>query len=168
MSFRRLLIRRSGAWAWHLSPVLPGLLLLTAPRGAAWAQDLSPVPASTLDGVYTEGQARKGESTFGKQCTACHVPAAITGLPFRKAWSGRTVGEFFELIRTTMPEDNPGKLSRGQYVDIIAYLLKLNGYPPGEKSLPADDGALQRIRIDTTSSGSGQTERRKDGKREET
>jgi mono/diheme cytochrome c family protein len=127
------------------------LLLLTPPGGAAWAQDPSPAPASTLDGVYTERQARKGESTFGKQCTACHVPAAITGMPFRKTWSGRTVGEFFELIRTTMPEDNPGKLSRGQYADIIAYLLQLNGYPPGEKPLPADDGALQRIRIDTTS-----------------
>lgn len=137
---------------WHLASALAGLFLLAAPPGIARAQDSS--PASTLDGVYTEGQARKGESTFGKQCTACHVPAAITGLPFRKVWSGRTVGEFFELIRTTMPEDNPGKLNRGQYLDIIAYLLKLNGYPPGEKPLPADDAALQRIRIDTTSSGS--------------
>ena len=38
-----------------------------------------------------------------------------------------------------MPDDNPGKLSRRQYADIVAYLLQLNGMPrTGPRSLSAD------------------------------
>ena len=48
-----------------------------------------------------------------------------------------------------MPTDNPGRLSRGQYADILAYLFRLNGFPAGARELPNDDEGLKKIRIET-------------------
>ncbi len=111
------------------------------------AQDTLATTSSTLDSVFSASQADKGAQTYKKNCTACHAPAAYTGLRFKRVWSGRSVYDFFDLIRTTMPDDNPGKLSRGEYADIMAYLLKLNGLPTGEKDLPDDDERLKAIKI---------------------
>ena len=46
-----------------------------------------------------------------------------------------------------MPNDKPGKLSRGQYAEIVAYLLELNGFPAGKTPLPSDDEKLKQIQI---------------------
>jgi hypothetical protein len=46
-----------------------------------------------------------------------------------------------------MPADNPGKLSRNQYADIVAYLLQLNGMPAGTQALSSDPKLLEKIRI---------------------
>jgi mono/diheme cytochrome c family protein len=123
------------------------LLLGGAGRTGA-AQEAPPAETSTLGGAYSAAQARRGADAYQKHCTECHVPAAVSGSAFRQAWAGRTVYDYYELIRTTMPNDNPGRLSRGQYVDIVAYLLQLSGMPPGARPLPTDTAALRRIRID--------------------
>ena len=103
---------------------------------------------STLKGAYTDAQAQKGEATYRKQCGQCHAAAAYAGAAFRRAWPGRTAYDYFDQIRTTMPNDNPGRLSRGQYVEIVAYLFKLNGLPAGERPLPSDEDKLKLIRIE--------------------
>lgn len=108
------------------------------------------VALSTLQGAFTEAQARKGEEVYRRYCIECHTPAAYVGAAFRNAWTGRTVFDLFELIRTTMPNDRPGKLGRGQYAEIVAYLLHLNGLPAGEKKLPSNEDGLKQIRIDTS------------------
>jgi hypothetical protein len=46
-----------------------------------------------------------------------------------------------------MPNDSPGKLSRAQYTDIVAYLLQLNGMPAGARPLNPDPKQLEQIRI---------------------
>jgi S-disulfanyl-L-cysteine oxidoreductase SoxD len=127
--------------------VAAALLLGGVVRSAA-AQDAAPAESSTLAGAYTDAQARRGGDTYRKHCTECHVPAAVSGNVFRRAWAGRTVYDYYELIRTTMPNDNPGKLSRKQYADIVAFLLQLSGMPPGERALPTDAASLRRIRIE--------------------
>ena len=38
--------------------------------------------------------------------------AALTGLPFTAKWSGKTIGDLFELINKDMPNDDPGSLTR--------------------------------------------------------
>jgi mono/diheme cytochrome c family protein len=124
------------------------ILLLGGAVGAAGAQEAPPAETSTLAGAFTAAQARRGGEAYRRHCTECHVPAAVTGPPFRRAWAGRTVYDYYELIRTTMPNDSPGKLSRGQYADIVAYLLQLSGLPAGDRPLPTDTAALRRIRID--------------------
>ena len=69
---------------------------------------------------------------------------------FRIRWVGQTAGDIFELVSTMMPEGDPGSLSPEDYANLLAYILRLNGYPAGEEPLPADVSALQNLRIEET------------------
>ena len=74
----------------------------------------------------------------------------ITGGAFTANWNQLTVGDLFERIRTTMPLDRPGKLSRQQNADVIAFILKSNGWPAGSTELSRELAALKQITIDST------------------
>ena len=118
----------------------------------AVAQD-STAPANggdrpTTSGVFTDVQARRGEESYKINCVSCHSAKAYTGEAFKVAWLTRTAYDIFDLIRTQMPEDNPGALPRQEYVDIVAYLFSLNGYPTGAQDLPGDDDGLKKVKID--------------------
>lgn len=117
--------------------------------GVAWAQGTP----SVLDGSYTEAQAARGSSQYAQNCAACHGTGlsgngeapALVGAEFVSDWAGLTVGDLFERIRTSMPQDNPGKLTRDQYADILAFVLKANGYPAGQKELDRRTEFLKAI-----------------------
>jgi mono/diheme cytochrome c family protein len=126
------------------------LSLVSSPYAVARAQDTTAHPdtRSVLTGVYTDDQAKKGESTYGKFCVACHDASEHAGEVFEEAWSGRPVFDFFMKIRTTMPDDEPGKLNDQQYTDIVAYMLKLSGYPSGATTLPYESEKMRGIMIE--------------------
>ncbi len=135
-----------------LSCAFTALCLATAAGGAAGAQDSATAtppekPAST--GVYTEAQAQRGETAYNTSCLECHSAKAYTGDDFKLAWVSRRAFDLFDRISSTMPDDNPGILPRQDYVDIVAYMFSLNGYPKGGDELPADDDGLKRVRIDS-------------------
>lgn len=109
----------------------------------------APTVRSVMAGVFNTEQVARGRAGHRSQCASCHGAEAYSGEAFEKAWKGQTVFDLMELIRTTMPNDNPGNLPLNEYVDIVAYILNLNGYPPGESELPADVEALKRVVIDT-------------------
>ncbi|MGZ5926265.1 MAG: c-type cytochrome [Rhizomicrobium sp.] len=111
--------------------------------GAAGSAVRAQTSSSVLDGVYTQAQAARGADQFAQNCAACHGSSlngngeapALVGGEFVADWAGLTLGDLAERIHNTMPQDNPGKLSRAQYADILAYILKANGYPEGQKEL---------------------------------
>jgi sarcosine oxidase len=113
----------------------------------ATANGVGAGPVSSLTGVYTQSQASKGGEAYNKYCSACHPREWHSGEAFQSTWGGRTTFELFDYLRTTMPSDNPGRLSRGQYTDIVAYLLQQNGMPAGPRRLSADPKQLELIRI---------------------
>ena len=51
----------------------------------------------------------------------------------------------FEVISDSMPEDDPGGMKLEEYADVIAYLLRLNGFPTGQTELPTSKEALSTI-----------------------
>jgi len=102
---------------------------------------------SSLTGVYSQAQARKGGDTYRKFCSTCHATVSHSGEAFQTTWGGRSAADLFDYLRTTMPNDSPGKLSRAQYTDIVAYLLQLNGMPAGARPLNPDPKQLEQIRI---------------------
>lgn len=132
-----------------LAAALAALLLVTPSVLAT--QDSTAVPAgrSVMSGVFNAEQVARGRSLHRSQCSSCHGAEDYTGEAFAQAWKGQTVFDFMDLVRQTMPEDSPGKLPLGEYVDIVAYVLNLNGYPQGEAELPADEAVLKTIRIDS-------------------
>lgn len=127
------------------SLVCAGLVLSAAP---AAGQEANGSERSVLDGVFSTTQASRGRATFSSVCAECHTSGQFRGASFQASWAGRSVASFFELLRTTMPNDDPGRLTRDEYAAVIAYLLQLNGYPAGERSLPVDAAALARIRFE--------------------
>jgi mono/diheme cytochrome c family protein len=92
------------------------------------------------DGVYTEAQANRGMMPYGQSCAGCHALAAegrspLVGDPFWKSFSQKTVGELLEFVSTYMPNGTPGSLSKAAYADIVALMLKSNGFPAGASEL---------------------------------
>jgi alcohol dehydrogenase (cytochrome c) len=69
----------------------------------------------------------------------------LTG-PFWSIWRAGQRG-FFDQIKMTMPADAPESLKPQEYADVIAYLFSVNKFPAGEKELPADQTALDNIKI---------------------
>ena len=120
-------------------------IVLVATRQAAAQKS---APTSVLNGVFTDVQAQHGESVFQSNCSSCHTPSSQTGSQFELRWSGRSVYDYVQLIRTTMPNEEPGRLSRPDYVAIVAFLFKSHGYPAAEDPLPDDDDRLKQITIE--------------------
>ncbi len=116
----------------------------------------APQSRSVWDGVYTAQQADRGKALYGQQCSSCHgatldgggAAPPLAGADFKSNWKGQTVGDLFEKTQTTMPADQPGKLSREQTADILAFLLASNGFPAGSKELPTDATLLAKIHIE--------------------
>ncbi len=98
--------------------------------------------------IYTEEQAAAGQAVFTKTCSECHETKDVTGADFRTKWKGQTVFALFEQIRTTMPDGNPGTLSRDEYIGTVAYILKLNGLPSGTTPLATDSTGLAGLTLD--------------------
>lgn len=119
-----------------------GAVLLGGPTAGA-AQD-PPAPRSTLDGVYTSEQAARGRETYVRVCSQCHALDWYRGDVVR-AWEGAPLYGLFEVISTTMPQDNPGSLRRRDYVDMLAYILQLNGMPTGGQELSTGTSRLREI-----------------------
>jgi S-disulfanyl-L-cysteine oxidoreductase SoxD len=121
--------------------------------GAVAAQETT---SSVLDGVYSAPQAARGADGFVQNCAPCHGASlggvgeapALLGAQFIADFNGLTVGDLFERIRTTMPLNNPGGLSRDQYADILAFLLKSNGFPAGPRELYRRTEYLNVIRFE--------------------
>jgi S-disulfanyl-L-cysteine oxidoreductase SoxD len=125
----------------------------------AFAVSLSVFAAgrSAWDGVYTKEQANRGRTAYNAECLKCHAEnlaggeaaPALVGEEFLQKWNGKTAGALFELMRKTMPSDDPGGLSSRQYSDMLAYILSANKFPAGEKELDRELASLNEIRIET-------------------
>lgn len=102
----------------------------------------STAPPSTV--TFTEAQAARGGEVFGSVCFDCHSRKDINNADFRVKWGGRSAFDFFEQIRSTMPESNPGALERSSYVDLTAYMMHLNGLAAGTVPLPDDEATLKK------------------------
>ena len=119
-----------------------------AAQGAATAQ-------TVWDRVFTPDQATRGSATYLDECSRCHSETLaggdfgppVVGTAFWDEWKEKTAADLFDLIRTTMPQDSPGRLSASQIADVLAFLMKSNGFPAGETPLSSDAAALALIRI---------------------
>lgn len=112
---------------------------------------------SVWDGVYTEEQAKRGETVYKKECGACHgemltggeSAPPLTGGSFQANWNGLTLGDLFDRIRKTMPQSKPGSLTRQQGSDVLAFMLSMNKFPAGKTELYRQSEMLKEIRFET-------------------
>jgi cytochrome c len=130
-------------------PVLT-VLVLQSTLGA------QPATKSVWDGSYTEAQAARGKDLYSKECGSCHGPEltggemapGLAGGEFLAGWDGLTLGDLFERIRISMPQNNPGSLSGQVNADILAFMLSANKFPAGEAELPKEAMILKTIKFE--------------------
>ena len=138
--------RLSGARA--ASTAATGLMLCLAVATFAPRTSAAQAPRSTTQGVYTPAQATKGKSVFNGACLGCHTTASHMGAAFEVRWFGRPLSELYGYLSNLMPKSAPGTLTEDEYVWVTAYILKLNGMPPGKVALSAEPDWLKAVRID--------------------
>ena len=98
---------------------------------------------SVSQGIYTNTQANRGQGLYRDVCESCHAPdlaggkvvPEMVGQTFLARWSGQTVGNLFDRVLVSMPEDDPSSVSRQAKADIIAFILRANGFPGGDAEL---------------------------------
>jgi cytochrome c len=111
----------------------------SAPPHPAESARAGPAPAQ---GIYAEAQAERGRGLFREACAECHYSSEFRDQQFRFKWGRRTVRDLYREIVRNMPEDDPGGLPDRDYVDIVTYILQLNGFPAGNAELPADEDVM--------------------------
>ena len=94
------------------------------------------------DGVYSGGQAARGQQLYKAQCAECHGSAMegasgppLAGDSFLSHWSAQPLANLVDKIQKTMPFNLPGSLSREQSTDVAAYVLQTGKFPAGRAEL---------------------------------
>ena len=142
----------------RFAPPIFFIVALGVALGILRAQEPASESRSVWDGVYTDEQAKRGEAVYRKECAACHGASltggesapALTGGAFLSNWNGLTLGDLFERVRKTMPQTTPGKLSKQQNADVLAFTLSANKFPSGKTELSQKAEFLREIRFEVT------------------
>ena len=104
---------------------------------SVWSALLSAQVKTVWDGVYTDAQAERATLVFGTSCSNCHTLGAdgnrpLSGEKFWEGWTQKTVGDLVTYVRTNMPNGAAaGSLPAATYDDLVALILKSNGFPAG-------------------------------------
>ncbi len=104
-------------------------------------------------GVFTKEQVELGEVLYTNNCVACHGRDlrgteggnALMGERFVSKWKEKSLGELFEITKTTMPKTNPHSLDDASYSALLAFILSANEFPSGEVVLSSNKEELQII-----------------------
>jgi S-disulfanyl-L-cysteine oxidoreductase SoxD len=125
--------------------------------GALLLTGQAPPVRSITEGVYSVGQAARGQQLYQAQCAACHgkamegtIGSPLAGDSFLSNWSARSLANLVDKIQKTMPFNLPGSLSRQQSTDLGAYILQGGKVPAGEAELT--EAALAQIVFPTVRS----------------
>jgi len=104
------------------------------------------------DGVYTGEQAMRGQAVYKEPMRPCHGAALegaqgppLAGDDLNRVWWGGSLSDLVNKIQSTMPANDPGKLTRQQSADIVAYMLQVGKFPAGQAELGVDEAGLKQI-----------------------
>src|SRR5213593_1032350 len=117
------------------------LVLLVSPH-----KGFSQSSKTVWGGVYTDAQAERGKVRYDMNCGSCHRGGPPNIDVLMRDWSGTVLEGFFNRIKTTMPANAPGSLSDSYYLDVVAFILRTDGFPAGNDALEA--AALKDVRIE--------------------
>ena len=130
-------------------PIIVAIAVCSGLVHAARSQDHE---RTVADGVYSDAQATRGAAAYEASCSGCHRAdlgggsgPSLKDQRFAQVYAGKDLQSLFTKIATTMPRGGPASLADDVYLDIVAHLLRENGFRAGEAELSA--GALNTIRI---------------------
>jgi mono/diheme cytochrome c family protein len=114
------------------------------------------------DGIFTAAQADRGREPAAR-CQGCHGPQlagtdrapALKGAGFLANWENGSVNRLFVKVRDTMPPGNTDSIAPDTKLDIVAFLLRENGFPTGASELSTNAEALDSLQIVKQGADSG-------------
>ena len=141
------------------SLLLPVMLVVSQSSGAQSSDNQSsgnmevagPPPA------FTEAQAAAGFDAYQLNCSVCHgdrlqgagIVPALAGPRFDRSWRGKPAGVLAFHIRRMPPGSNSTtrRLSDEIYANLLAYLLRANGFESSDDRLPIIPALLDGLTI---------------------
>lgn len=126
----------------HPSVLVLALLLAASAAHFGLAVNAQEPTRTVADGVFTEDQAVRGSTAYDAACSQCHRAnlagadgPALRDERFAKNFAGKDLKTLYTKIATTMPRGAPGSLGDDVYLDILAHVLRENGFPTGAQEL---------------------------------
>jgi alcohol dehydrogenase (cytochrome c) len=121
---------------------------LTVAAAAMAVASLWVASAQTAEGPFTEAQATAGRAAYAANCAGCHQAnlagageqPPLAGASFMASWGKRSVKEFYDDIRSTMPYGKAGSLDAATYQNITAFIMTANGAHAGAKPFDGSAG----------------------------
>lgn len=114
----------------------------------------APAAGGKAAALYADTQATAGQQAYADHCALCHGKQlegmAGPGLKskfFLPEDPSHSLGDVFTIVSDNMPATEPGSLSKQQYVQIMAFLLKENGYPAGPTELTFDSAKASTVKL---------------------
>jgi cytochrome c5 len=104
-------------------------------------------PSPGASSTFSAAQADRGRDMFRATCTECHYSSEFSDSQFKFKWSRRSAGNLYQLILTSMPETEPGILTPEETVDLVSYILRMNGFEPGVGELAAERAVLDGVSL---------------------
>ena len=97
---------------------------------------------------FTRDQVGEGRKDYRQHCAECHgarlegqhLSPPLVGARFDQTWRGKSTGVLAFHLRRMPPEpvDAPGGLGDETYANILAHILRTNGFEAGDEALPTD------------------------------
>ena len=108
---------------------------------------------TALTGIFTNKQVESVVDLYTNACAPCHgkdfrgseFGNALIGNRFQEKWKEKSLGEFFQYTKSTMPITNPGAYDDETYTSLIAFILNANNFPTGSKALSSNKEELDKI-----------------------
>jgi mono/diheme cytochrome c family protein len=107
------------------------------------------------DGVFSDAQAARGQALYADRCAGCHGPdlaggaqaPPLEGAAFKYKWRQEPLSALFIKTRYTMPPNagDAARLTAEQGADLVAHILKSNGFPAGQADFAAADAPTSSI-----------------------
>lgn len=111
-------------------------------------------PTTVWQGAFSNAQADRGGAVYKRECTTCHSDnfkgnidggPPLVGKDFEMRWQGMTLLDIVNQVSELMPGDEPGTVSRKEWVDLFAFIFRANGATMGATDLPSDDESLAQV-----------------------
>jgi quinoprotein glucose dehydrogenase len=110
------------------------------PPQSSPASDAAPI-------AYNAAQAQRGALVYRRNCSACHMDdlsggdkgSPLKGKPFWSGWDQTKARSLYSRIISTMPEYDPGSLPRNEVLDVMAYILQVNGAASSDQAFQSAD-----------------------------
>ncbi|MYK87223.1 MAG: cytochrome c, partial [Acidobacteria bacterium] len=111
----------------------------------------APAGAQPADGgAFLDAQAAGGRTAYRRFCASCHGTTLrgavhgpdLAGPSFLGNWGPQSAAALYAFIQARMPPGLAGSLPSETYLNIVAYLLQVNGHAAGPQALTADALAI--------------------------